>query len=320
MMKDDPPGETPTEQGHKPRLIDRIRHGREGRPRRRRLKTTMVLPAMLTLGNALSGFASIHFATKDGLGEAKIANLALAAWLILASMIFDMLDGRVARFSRQATDFGGQLDTLSDVVSFGVAPAVLMLRTTVFGMRHLTIPAHGLAVERVVWCIAAAYFACATLRLARFNVENTPEESSHMDFRGLPVPGAAAPIMTLVLLLKSMLARQWISPQYLLATASVVLPIVGLSVAMLMVSRIPYLHVVNQYIRGKKKFEYIVKLLALVLIAVLQPFVAGVVFAFGFALSGPLTAIRARRRVPKPVDQGPDQSADQTPQGPADVT
>lgn len=315
-MNDEPAGQTPTTQRLKPRLIERIRHGRVRRLRRRRLKSTLVLPALLTLGNALCGFASIHFATKDGLGQAKLGNLATAAWLILGSMIFDMLDGRVARMSRQATDFGGQLDTLSDVVSFGAAPAVLMLRTTVYGMRELAITSHGLAIERVVWCIAAAYFACATLRLARFNVENTPKEVDHMDFRGLPVPGAAAPILTLVLLLKSLLARQWIAPRYLLPAASVVLPIVTVAVALLMVSRIPYLHLVNQYIRGKKRFEYIIKLLVLVLIGLLQPFVVGAVFAIGFVLSGPIVAVRRRRHAPKPVGQG----AGQTPQRPRDVT
>jgi len=315
-MKNEPGGETLARRRLKPRLIDRIRRGRARRPRRRRLKATLVLPALLTLGNGLCGFASIHFATKDGLGQAQLVNLAIAAWLILASMVCDMLDGRVARMSRQATDFGGQLDTLSDVVSFGVAPAVLMLRTTVYGMRQLAIGSHTLAIERVVWCVAAAYFACAILRLARFNVENTPKEVDHMDFRGLPVPGAAAPILTVVLLLKSLLDRQWVAPRYLLPAVSVVLPIVTVAVCLLMVSRIPYLHVVNQYIRGKKRFEYIVRLLALGLLAVVQPFVAGVVFAFGFALSGPVAAIRRRRHAPKPVGQG----AGQTTKGPEDVT
>jgi len=315
-MNGEPAGETPTPQRRKPRLIERIRRGRARRPQRRRLRATLVLPALLTLGNGLCGFASIHFATKDGLGQAQLLNLAIAAWLILASMVCDMLDGRVARMSRQATDFGGQLDTISDVISFGAAPAVLMLRTTVYGMRQLAIGSHSLAIERVVWCVAAAYFACAALRLARFNVENTPREVDHMDFRGLPVPGAAAPILTLVLLLKSLLDKQWLSPRYLLPAASVVLPLVTVAVCLLMVSRIPYLHVVNQYIRGKKRFEYIVKLVVLGLIAVLQPFIAGVVFAIGFALSGPVAAIRRRGHAPKPVGQG----VDQTTEGPADLT
>ena len=315
-MKADPPGETATKPSRKPRLIERIRRRRKARPRRRRLKATMALPALLTLGNGLCGFASVHFATKDGLGQAQLGNLAMAAWLIVFSMVFDMLDGRVARFSRQATDFGGQLDTLSDVLSFGAAPAVLMLRSTVYGMRELAVGPPSLATERVVWCVAAAYFSCACLRLARFNVENTPKEIDHMDFRGLPVPGAAAPILTLVLLTKSLLARQWVAPRYLLPAVSVLLPIVSITVSLLMVSRIPYLHVVNQYIRGKKKFEYIVKLLGLVLLAVINPYVAGVVFAFGFLLSGPLAAMRRRRLARKAVVQGPAQP----PQGPADVT
>lgn len=308
-MNNEPAGEAASRPRRKPPFIERIHRRRLRRPRHRRLKSTSVLPALLTLGNGLAGFASIHFATKDALGEAKLANLATAAWLILVAMICDLLDGRLARMRRQTSDFGGQLDSLSDVISFGVAPAILMLRTTVYGMRQFSISYHGLAIERVVWCIAAVYVSCAVMRLARFNVENEPDESAHMEFGGLPSPGAAAPIMTLVLLMISLLNKQWVEDRYLLATASVILPIVTLAMALLMVSRFRYVHLPNQYIRGKKPFEYIIKLLVLLLIGVLQPFVAGAVFAIGFALSGPIGALWRTSRAPTPADQGVSQPA-----------
>lgn len=315
-MNNEPADEAGTRPRRKPPFIERIRSRRLRRPRHRKLKNTSVLPALLTLGNGLAGFASIHFATKDALGEARLVNLATAAWLILVAMICDMLDGRLARMRRQTSDFGGQLDSLSDVISFGVAPAILMLRTTVYGMRQLSISSHGLAIERVIWCIAAVYVACAALRLARFNVENEPDESAHMEFGGLPSPGAAAPIMTLVLLLISLLKKQWFAEAYLLATACVILPIVTLAMALLMVSRFRYVHLVNRYIRGKKPFEYIIKLLVLVLIGVLRPFVAGTVFALGFALSGPIGALWRASRAPTPADQGVSEPA----KGPPDAT
>ena len=84
----------------------------------------------------MSGFAAIHFATKDALGEATLAQPGLAgAYCIFLAMFFDMLDGRVARMTRRTTDFGGQLDSLCDVISFGAAPAMLMLRTVVMVVR-----------------------------------------------------------------------------------------------------------------------------------------------------------------------------------------
>ena len=151
------------------------RRARRERNQRRILKTTAVLPSLFTISNGLLGFAA---------------------------MICDMLDGRLARLTRRTSDFGGQLDSLCDVISFGVAPAVLMLRT-VMGAVHGQVgkvaflaPLSDVGIERILWCAAGVYVAGAALRLARFNVENEPDESAHMLFRGLPSPGAAAAVAT----------------------------------------------------------------------------------------------------------------------------
>ena len=279
----------------KVRLIDRIRRNRIRHPhRRRRLRSTSVLPALMTLGNALAGFAAIHYATKDALGEGQLSNLAIASWLIVAAMICDTLDGRLARMTRQTSDFGGQLDSLSDIISFGVAPAVLILRLSVTGLRIMEIPAHGLAVERLVWCIAGVYVACAALRLARFNVENEPDESAHMEFRGLPSPAATVPIIAMVLLTKHLADKGWLGLELVMQIASVALPVVTIVMAMLMISRFRYPHLINQYIRGKKPFGYLVKLLVVVLAALLQPFITAAVLSLAFALSGPILALRRK--------------------------
>ena len=276
-------------------LIDRIRRNRIRHPhRRRRLRSTSVLPALMTLGNALAGFAAIHYATKDALGEGQLSNLAIASWLIVAAMICDTLDGRLARMTRQTSDFGGQLDSLSDIISFGVAPAVLILRLSVTGLRIMEIPAHGLAVERLVWCIAGVYVACAALRLARFNVENEPDESAHMEFRGLPSPAATVPIIAMVLLTKHLADKGWLGLELVMQIASVALPVVTIVMAMLMISRFRYPHLINQYIRGKKPFGYLVKLLVVALAVLLQPFITAVVLSLAFALSGPILAFRRK--------------------------
>ena len=276
---------------------------RIGRRRRRApariLRSTPVLPSLATILNALAGLGAIHFATKDALGEAASLNLTVAVWLIFAAMVFDMLDGRLARFTRQTSDFGGQLDSLADVVSFGVAPAMLMLRTVVTALRGGLAATNappqwltGIGIERVVWCVAAIYLACTTLRLARFNVENEPDDSSHMDFRGLPSPAAAAVVAALVLLFEHLagIAGGWRSAPWLLVSVGVAMPVATLGTALLMVSRLHYPHVVNQYVRGRRPFSYLVKLVVVLIAAMVEFYVAIAAVALIYALSGPVAA------------------------------
>jgi len=283
---------------------------RRGQRVRRRLVNTAALPALFTILNGLAGFASIHFATKNALGEADLWNLAAAAWLIFAAMVFDMLDGRVARITRRTSDFGGQLDSLCDVISFGAAPAMLMVRTVTMALRgqveRMDVLSGALTIERAIWCVAGVYLACAALRLARFNVENEPAESAHMDFCGLPCPGAAAAVAALVLLFAHLAPMQkgWQSSAWILMTVSITLPIVTLLTAMLMVSRLRYTHVVNQYIRSDKPFGFLVKLVLLLLAAFLNFAVTMAVLAVAYALSGLVAAIW-RRAKPKRKAEAP---------------
>jgi len=266
---------------------------RRGRVGSRILQSTAALPAMFTILNALFGFAAIHFATKGSFGTASLANLSLAAWLIVAAMVCDMLDGRLARLSRKTSDFGAQLDSLSDVVSFGVAPAMLMLctvaKTIQEPVERLQFMQQFPVIERVIWGIAAVYVACAVLRLARFNVESEPDESAHMTFKGLPAPGAAAVITALVLLFTNLADTNegWLSSEWLLAVVGICLPVLTLAVALLMVSSLHYSHIVNQYIRGRRPFSYLVKLTVILIAAYLHVYITGAVLAVAFVLSGP---------------------------------
>lgn len=288
---------------------------RRGRGGELILRSTAVLPAMCTILHALSGFAAIHFATKSAAGEEGIIfNLSVAAWLIFVAMLFDMLDGRLARLTRRTSDFGGQLDSLADVISFGVAPAILMLRTVSQALGgHIErigfLPALPM-LERVVWCIGATYVACAVLRLARFNVENEPDESAHVDFRGLPSPGAAAPVAALVLLFGHLgdIEKGWRSAPWAMIAVGVTLPLVTLAGALLMVARFKYPHIVNQYIRGKRPFGYIVKLVVVLLAGMLEPFVAMALGTLAYMLSGPICSLwRAVRRRRKNEEMSNDQ-------------
>jgi CDP-diacylglycerol--serine O-phosphatidyltransferase len=277
---------------------DQRRMLRRHHRRHRILQATAILPSLATVCNGLSGFAAIHFATKLGLGENKpdaIHNLMLASGLLFVAMVFDLLDGRLARMTRRTSDFGAQLDSLCDMISFGLAPAVLALHAVIAIFRDPALDYQNIVIERIVWCIMAVYVACAALRLARFNVENEPDESAHMSFKGLPSPGAAAATASLVLFyawLKSNFPA--VSPWQWFALAAGI-SFVTLSCGLLMVSRFRYPHMVNQFIRGKRPFAYLVKLVFLLIAVVifaclaLEPTLAALTIAYVF--SGPITAL-----------------------------
>jgi CDP-diacylglycerol--serine O-phosphatidyltransferase len=265
----------------------------EGTTRQRILRSTAILPSLFTLANGLLGFGAIHFATKEGMGKtdsSDLSHLAVAVCLMFGAMVADMLDGRIARMTRRTTDFGAQLDSLCDVISFGVAPAILMIRTAVTALRGgdlLFLPT-GTVTERVLWCIGGVYVACAVLRLARFNVENKPDASAHMGFRGLPSPGAAATVAGLVLLFVHL--HELADKRYT-AVVGIVLPVATFIVALLMVSPFHYVHVVNHYVHGRRPFSYLVRIVLLALAAVTYPYPTLAVLMVAYALSGPTGAV-----------------------------
>ena len=272
------------------------------RPRKRILRDTAVLPTLTTLMNGVSGFAAIHYATKAGLGHVDaIGNLKIAALLVFVAMVFDALDGRLARMTRQATDLGAQLDSLCDAISFGVAPAVLMVQTVALALAEQMGPFDVFAEEgsplgRVVMVIAAVYLCCALLRLARFNVENAPDVLHHMEFKGLPSPAAAATVAAMVLLFDYLQAVPggWKSAEWLKIAAGATLPATTLLTAWLMISRFRYPHVVNQLLRGRRPLWVIVLVLAAVVSALVYFQLALATATLIFALLGPVNAILRR--------------------------
>jgi len=229
------------------------------RVRKQRLKYITVLPSLITIINGVCGFIAIIFASNN--------EFAKAGYMLVFAMIADVLDGRVARMSQNTSSFGGQLDSLCDIISFGVAPAFLMIRVVEHkfaGFVGLN-PALGNFFQRFIWLAAAVYLSCAAIRLARFNVENEEDESAHMSFIGLPTPAAAGAVFSLVVFRQetvSLLSAQndWI---YKICDNVIIysLPFIVLAVAVLMVSRIRYQHVLNQYLKGKKPFSDLIKIL-----------------------------------------------------------
>jgi CDP-diacylglycerol--serine O-phosphatidyltransferase len=261
-----------------PRLRSRTDKGRLlRRVRRQRVKYITVLPSLITILNGVFGFIAIVFASRAAeTGIGGFSYYAMAGYMVLLAMFADMLDGRLARMSQSTSSFGGQLDSLCDLVSFGVAPAFLMLNVVESELGLPTILAGNL-FHRFVWLAALAYISCAAIRLARFNVENEENEAAHVSFVGLPSPGAAGVIVSLIIF------HQEDVPGF--DALIYVLPLVTLGVAVLMVSRIRYPHILNLYLRGKKPFSYLIQLLFF-LGAVVWKMQAALVLIFGVFAGG----------------------------------
>jgi len=255
-----------------------------------------ILPTLLTLGNAVCGFASIAYASQirlDGrLPEAdNNAFLLLSGGLILGAMIFDILDGYVARLSKSSSEFGGQLDSLCDAISFGVAPAFLLM--------HLSTDWEGIQIRQGIVVIATLYMGCALLRLARFNLENSPDPASHKRFKGLPSPAAAGCLASLAIL-RVELPAIWpgVDEVALRSFVRVFGPLGTLTVALLMVSSFPYPHFTNQLLRRRWHFSVVVQAVVVLAIVVYFRELALFLMFWAYALHAPIRSMvrRALRR------------------------
>ncbi len=254
----------------------------------RREKVFAVLPTMLTLGNAVCGFGAITFAAKWSGGDPDLS-LFIASCLIILAMVFDALDGSAARLTKQTSEFGAQLDSLCDAISFGAAPAFLMLQFS---------QSRYLSHLRFVWWIAALYVACAVLRLARFNVE-TDEDDAHDAFSGLPSPAAAAtvasfPIMAFGFRNLEDAANEKLWEQvatWLNTWTANILPFITLAVACLMVSRFRYAHLFNQLVRGRRPRQHLIQVVFAIAVMIVMWQVSVPLFCCWFAFGAPIKAL-----------------------------
>lgn len=172
------------DEGSRPRRRLFRRRGRAAVvPRFDLRKALFILPNAFTVSSIFCGFYAVLRAT-SGEGPESFRQAGLALFF---ACFFDVFDGRVARMTRTQSDFGVQIDSLADVISFGVAPAILVYHWALKGLH----PIVGLAV-------AFAYCACGAIRLARFNVLAARGHGSLKYFIGLPIPGAAMMIVALV--------------------------------------------------------------------------------------------------------------------------
>lgn len=277
---------------------------RAGRP----LPGVKVLPTMMTLGNLVCGFAAIYYSARAGQGGATPFGwhpLTVAGVLVFLGMAFDAIDGSLARLTRSTSDLGAQLDSLADVVTFGVAPAFMMLRLVSLyygpgepGAETILGPDTGNLYARLCWSVAAIYICCTALRLARFNVETgSASEEDHLWFRGLPSPGAGGTVAALTLLHQHFVLVTWKDelPPGFGATGSLFIPAATLLCAFAMVSRVRYPHFVNRYLRGRKSLPAVAAATVVVALSVWWFHEALAIAMTGYALSGPVGAAFRRR-------------------------
>mgnify|MGYP002012145834 CR=1 FL=1 len=254
--------------------------------RDRARKGLSLLPSMLTLSNMVCGFyAIVHVGAVVWKGGEPVPSnsFMLAAAAILIAMIFDMLDGRVARMTNSTSDFGAQLDSLADAITFGVAPGVMVAMLHAMGRYGGAAPFWS----KMAWVFGMAYACAAVIRLARFNVETeSHDEEAHLYFKGLPSPAAAGVIATLILLHHHL-------GQGPLATALLnAMPFVALVTGYLMVSRFKYVHFANKYLKGRKPAEYLTGILFGAVLAFLFPEITAALIFCGFAFSGPVVGLK----------------------------
>ena len=211
-----------------------------------------LLPTLMTAGNILSGFVAILQIFKGREGEVTV-HYYYAIGCILAACLFDVLDGRVARMSGTESAFGREFDSLADIVSFGLAPA-LLVHDIVLG--SIEDQFHGLG-----WLIASAYLVCGAMRLARFNCLATMDvKCSSKAFRGCPIPAAAGVISSLTLFL-----LWWDGTDRPVGNWKYVLPVLMILLSYLMVSDIEYPSFKSVNWRTKRSFHWV--LISIVIIA-----------------------------------------------------
>jgi len=208
-------------------------------PHKRRHAYILILPSLFTTGNLFCGFYSILRSFNHDFERASYA-------IILAG-IFDLLDGRVARITRSQSHFGVEYDSIADVVSFGIAPAILAYVWVLesFG--------------RLGWAGAFFFAACGALRLARFNTIS--EELPKSYFLGLPIPAAAN------LIAAAVIAYHELNFNY----PDVVMLILVFALGLLMVSNIRYRSFKDFDLRHKRSFVQLVFLVALIAVAAIKP-------------------------------------------------
>jgi CDP-diacylglycerol---serine O-phosphatidyltransferase len=252
---------------------------RKRRPKIRMRKGIYILPNLFTTGNLFCGFWALISVFQEKFFYAAIA--------ILLAGVFDVLDGKVARLSGATSKFGIQYDSLADLVSFGIAPALLAFS---WALRP-----YG----RFGWLAAFLFVVCGALRLARFNVQASSGETKY--FKGLPIPAAASMIALTILLYLRLIEKGGIKDILILVMIYVL--------AFLMVSSIRYFSFKEFDLSKRKPFSIFISVVLTMIVIVMEPTVVLFGLVLFYVFSGPVNMLLAwqKKKALKKMEPVPEE-------------
>lgn len=239
-----------------------------GKPVRR--QGIYLLPNLFTTGGLFAGFYAVIAALRGDFEAAPIA--------ILAALVLDGLDGRIARMTNTQSKFGAEYDSLADMVSFGVAPALVMFS---FALGDL---------GKFGWSAAFIYVACAALRLARFNTQIDTADKNY--FTGLASPSAACLIVSAVWVCNDL---GWIGPA-LPGEVAVLLGCLTAIIGILMIANFPYYSFKGIDFHGRVPFVVMILVVLVFGLVTLDPPLVLLIAFLGYAASGPINLLLKRRK------------------------
>jgi CDP-diacylglycerol--serine O-phosphatidyltransferase len=225
-----------------------------------------ILPNLFTTGNLFCGFWAIVSVFQE--------KYEYAAYAILLASVFDVLDGKVARLSGATSKFGIQYDSLADLVSFGIAPALLAFS---WALRP-----YG----KFGWLAAFLFVVCGALRLARFNVQSSSGEVKY--FKGLPIPASALMIALTILLYLRLIETDWVK--------DIVILVMIYILAFLMVSSIRYFSFKELDLAKRKPFSIFIFIILTMIVIVMEPTLVLFGFILLYVFSGPVNMVRVWRK------------------------
>ena len=229
-------------------------------------KGIYILPNLFTTGNLFCGFWGIVSVFQE--------KFEYAAYAILLASVFDVLDGKVARLSGATSKFGVQYDSLADLVSFGIAPALLAFS---WALRP-----YG----KFGWLAAFLFVVCGALRLARFNVQSASGEVKY--FKGLPIPASALMIALTILLYLRLIETNWVK--------DIVILVMIYILAFLMVSNIRYLSFKELDLAKRKPFSIFIFVILSMIVIIMEPTIVLFAFILFYVFSGPVNMVMAWRK------------------------
>ena len=233
-------------------------------PKTRHLRRGIyLLPTLFTVGNLFCGFSSVVFSSID--------RLETAALMILVAAVLDGLDGRIARLTGSTSAFGIEFDSLADIVSFGVAPAMLAFHWS-------------LGPGRIGWSLAFLFVVSAAMRLARFNIKTSASDKRF--FIGLPAPMGGSVLASLVFTFPELADSRWVA---------IGLAVFVLCIAILMVSRVRYRSFRDLDLRNRRSYIFVLPIAAVLVAIVMRPKIVLPVLCGAYLLSGLVLYLRDRR-------------------------